>query len=362
MFNDFDRSRLKVFIIIGSISGVASIIHILRMKKLRKLRKKIKEEGYKSVKEIILETYDKKNIGKNFKNINKNIKKKHVFIEGSLFTKKPIYGIDNNEDGKFLSFIKTSENNFVNYQGNQEVIKYGKSGLIVLKDFEDEKYKINILIKSNENLEKIYKLTEVKIKPYSNRFTFIFSLFNALIEILTLNLSTNLFNISFLTKEKVYGVTLNTPVFMYSTLYWNTKTNKIFLEPHDLISRSINSIKKDLDKNFLKSFFPLIFTSLITIYSLNVIYKIFIKYLKKRREKKNMLKERQKIEKISGESLRDEQRCIICMEFVRNLILIPCKHLCLCHVCFMEMKDYQMKKCPICKGLIKGHLLISYGD
>ena len=362
MFNNVDKSKLKIFIVLGSIGGIASIIHLITIQRLRKMRKKLKKEGFKTVEETIMETLDKKNIDKNFQTVTKTFKKKCLFIEGRLFTNHPIYRIDNNEDTNILSYSKTIEKNFGNYQGYEEIVSYRKSNFIILKDFENENYKINLWKNSNESLEKIQKVTEVKIKPYSEKFFFFFGFLNTLFEILTLNLGSSLLNLHFLAKEKLYTITLNTPIFMYSTLYWNTKTNKLFLEPNQYISRSINSIKKDLDKSIIKSTITFIFFYLITVYSLNVIKKIIFKYLDKKREKDNMLKERLKIEKISGESLRDEQRCIICMDFVRNLILMPCKHLCICHVCFMEMKDYQMKKCPICKAIIKDHLLISYGD
>ena len=47
--------------------------------------------------------------------------------------------------------------------------------------------------------------------------------------------------------------------------------------------------------------------------------------------------------------------CPICFTNPRTIILIPCKHLCLCRECYQQMGN---KKCPICKKEYSGFVEI----
>ena len=42
----------------------------------------------------------------------------------------------------------------------------------------------------------------------------------------------------------------------------------------------------------------------------------------------------------------DKRLCVICMEPTNNVLLLPCKHMCLCEEC---SKLYTSNICPICK-------------
>lgn len=46
--------------------------------------------------------------------------------------------------------------------------------------------------------------------------------------------------------------------------------------------------------------------------------------------------------------------CIACQERERNIVLLPCKHLCLCSACSPAVRD----KCPLCRTEIQEHLKI----
>ncbi|XP_075221041.1 mitochondrial E3 ubiquitin protein ligase 1-like isoform X1 [Lycorma delicatula] len=49
-----------------------------------------------------------------------------------------------------------------------------------------------------------------------------------------------------------------------------------------------------------------------------------------------------------NEELREEQRCVVCRNNPREIILLPCGHLCLCEDC----SDNISNKCPICRASI----------
>jgi len=40
--------------------------------------------------------------------------------------------------------------------------------------------------------------------------------------------------------------------------------------------------------------------------------------------------------------------CVICLEAKKNTMILPCRHLCLCHNCALHV-NIGMNKCPICR-------------
>lgn len=41
--------------------------------------------------------------------------------------------------------------------------------------------------------------------------------------------------------------------------------------------------------------------------------------------------------------------CIICMSELRDTLILPCRHLCLCKICADNLR-YQANNCPICRA------------
>ena len=44
-----------------------------------------------------------------------------------------------------------------------------------------------------------------------------------------------------------------------------------------------------------------------------------------------------------------QAQCLICMENVANVVLVPCNHLCLCKACLINLRHSQVPDCPLCK-------------
>ncbi len=44
----------------------------------------------------------------------------------------------------------------------------------------------------------------------------------------------------------------------------------------------------------------------------------------------------------------NESTCVICLTDIRNVLLLPCRHLCLCGSCAENLK-FQSANCPICR-------------
>jgi E3 ubiquitin-protein ligase MGRN1 len=44
----------------------------------------------------------------------------------------------------------------------------------------------------------------------------------------------------------------------------------------------------------------------------------------------------------------NESTCVICLTDIRNVLLLPCRHLCICGSCAENLK-FQSANCPICR-------------
>jgi len=60
---------------------------------------------------------------------------------------------------------------------------------------------------------------------------------------------------------------------------------------------------------------------------------------------------------IDHASVTSPEECVICMTELRNTVVIPCRHLCLCHKC-AQVLHYQSNRCPICRGTVRSMLKI----
>ena len=81
--------------------------------------------------------------------------------------------------------------------------------------------------------------------------------------------------------------------------------------------------------------------------------KKFLAFIKKwiHRKKEEKLDQLRNINHI----VTDDLKCPICLTNPRNILLKPCKHLCLCNVCYKELSS---RKCPICRKNIESYVEI----
>jgi hypothetical protein len=47
----------------------------------------------------------------------------------------------------------------------------------------------------------------------------------------------------------------------------------------------------------------------------------------------------------------ENHQCVICISEERNIVLLPCRHLCLCVGCATILRQ-QSNKCPMCRGTV----------
>jgi len=51
------------------------------------------------------------------------------------------------------------------------------------------------------------------------------------------------------------------------------------------------------------------------------------------------------------------EECVICLTEMRDTVVIPCRHMCVCHQCAQVLR-FQSYKCPICRGAVRSMLKI----
>ena len=55
------------------------------------------------------------------------------------------------------------------------------------------------------------------------------------------------------------------------------------------------------------------------------------------------------------ENEREKHKCVVCQDDVKNVLVMPCKHMCLCVDCahsIVEHRNSQRRVCPLCRGRI----------
>ena len=122
-------------------------------------------------------------------------------------------------------------------------------------------------------------------------------------------------------------------------LKW-TKTIESLRRERDSIDVKWVSSKKELDRFRCE-------TTFLRNQSLRELDKIEVEF-------KTAL-ERISEEKTRRDKAAEQKLCVVCMENQPTVVLMPCKHLCLCGEC---SQSPTMKKCPMCRKSIENRLEI----
>lgn len=55
---------------------------------------------------------------------------------------------------------------------------------------------------------------------------------------------------------------------------------------------------------------------------------------------------------VDGLDEPEDKKCIICMERVRDTVLLPCRHAQFCRFCAARVSSARRPKCPLCRGKV----------
>jgi hypothetical protein len=62
------------------------------------------------------------------------------------------------------------------------------------------------------------------------------------------------------------------------------------------------------------------------------------------------------MQEVLGEQ-KDKQLCVVCQDAPKSVLLLPCRHLCVCKECMARLKaDRSGCVCPICRGSVTDSL------
>lgn len=62
-------------------------------------------------------------------------------------------------------------------------------------------------------------------------------------------------------------------------------------------------------------------------------------------------------------NLTEDKECVICISNFINTVLLPCRHMCTCHVCSDHIiQDPRNKQCPLCRKEIDNYLTLEVKD
>lgn len=102
----------------------------------------------------------------------------------------------------------------------------------------------------------------------------------------------------------------------------------------------------------------MIFSGTIAAILIGFISRKLYKKLKSEYEAKKLQNELERIRlesrsrgRYADETLRDDQKCIVCWTNPKEVIILPCSHVCLCINCSTKI-NVDTKKCPFCRGTI----------
>ena len=151
--------------------------------------------------------------------------------------------------------------------------------------------------------------------------------------------------------ENELGISVGTKLFAFGDIIYDIAKNTIRMQnPSYLVrDKAILIIKLNMGlirKNILKILLSGCFVFCGTMV-LQRIYRHFKdKINKNKNQKVNIL--RQLARDVKSD---DDLFCIICVEKQRNVITLPCYHMCICYDCYSQLNP---KKCPVCKhGVIE---------
>ncbi|XP_028845517.1 putative E3 ubiquitin-protein ligase MGRN1 isoform X3 [Denticeps clupeoides] len=127
----------------------------------------------------------------------------------------------------------------------------------------------------------------------------------------------------------------NSPTFLAETVLYRRGVNQQFSHPSFRIDFTQWTPEENVDGSF--SVKPLKQKQIVdgVTYLLQEIYGI---------ENRTSLETKMEDEETSGKS----SECVVCLADLRDTLILPCRHLCLCSVCADTLR-YQANSCPICR-------------
>ena len=358
---DNSPDQWKLYMLYGSLSGVLFFFSLKAAKRFIKIRSDLKNYGTLPVSYIFEKKHNKdtKIKGPAFKTKPKHMSTMRIFLEGKLvsdqnqllsMSKTPVLMKINKKSG--LNYFGHARNNY--FEARVERLP-----IIQLQDFYSRN-KLPLTADSAELLRQ--QLTESTYhKIVTKDMSLLKSICCGFLSILGLFVGETSFGYLFGYKDQQLTIGLNTPVYMYATVIWNKDGDTMHVQVSNFLTSSITQLKRHVDISTAISTATAIGTAGLTLYFIYKLVRPFMKLISIRNKREKFTGIGRKLKDLSKLSV-DEFKCIICFNDVREIILLPCRHVSLCSSCYCEMeRTNTMKgKCPMCKTIIQRVVAIHY--
>ncbi|XP_022909989.1 mitochondrial E3 ubiquitin protein ligase 1-like [Onthophagus taurus] len=123
--------------------------------------------------------------------------------------------------------------------------------------------------------------------------------------------------------------------------------------PYFLTTMQVSSLLRKLESSKKTYKIICVLCAMVGVFVGGIIAKGFMKKrrvkleeMRRREELQRSRKERRK--RVRDEDLPENQICVVCKVNPREIILLPCGHVCLCEDCSIDIQDY----CPVCRSKI----------
>ncbi|KAL4427593.1 hypothetical protein ABPG74_012984 [Tetrahymena malaccensis] len=233
---------------------------------------------------------------------------------------------------------------------------------LFLKDYESPQV-CDIQKKPNTNIQAALEL--LQMKAHLVKRGFLSNFLHSIIDFTKLLLTITYLKLSYLKKKGTYEGTLdvemglknNSLVTIFGDIIYDVRNKKLVMENPLYILKDKEQLLKLLQKRLMQRRIFILILSIPFLIGgfmfLKKLIEVVQKYIQIKRDKL-ITHLREKMDLIAQDkNIGDNQKCNICYSNLRNIILKPCLHMCLCYSCLKRIKK---QECPICKAEIISYI------
>jgi hypothetical protein len=148
--------------------------------------------------------------------------------------------------------------------------------------------------------------------------------------------------------EHEFGIAVGTPLFAFGDVIYNTAQKTLRIENPLYLVKDKMMIIRDFQYSLLKKHVLKVFVGFTMACAAGVFVVLAAKKLWKRWEMMKIRKlTRMRSTAAKNQNDCEELLCVICAQTQRNIIILPCNHLCVCYACYQKLNN--PKVCPFCK-------------
>ena len=269
---------------------------------------------------------------------------KSTLKEGAKLVYKLNFLTKIHENDKFINHVNLSK------QIPQRITKINQLPFFELKDYENNNlhcriYK-NISVIATQALSLIQ--TRSTIDNKISIFRRLLSFFYIFFQIISLFAEDKITyqGVKVGTCEVEMGIEINSFISVYGEIIYNLITKTFRIEKPEYFLKDKSFILDELTQKIKRKRLVVIFYIIMNFYCgiklFRKLWDLISKMYRKKTENSNF-----QLRNLEKFRLCEPMKCVICYQQVRNIILTPCKHLAICHLCLKNIKI--SKQCPICK-------------